>query len=639
MSKSLNKNYIAPVFYNNNIKIYDSKVDLVSSRLITDNTFSFYTCDISGSINKIDLSNLNFKNEEKPFFSLSRSIKVSKEGLRSLDISHSNNKTHLVTGGESGKVLLYDINNFDKPVFNTKIKDSEITKVKFYNMNSSAFSNNSNNITNDSTQFILTATNKGNVYLLDTRTNKANVLFSSSFKTNKAKPKLFEKLQFDQITDIQYSMNNQNSNSSSYLVFCSNTNGSVLCYDIRKNLELIDLSDSFDDSINCLEIYRNKVLCGLAESGIGVLNINNLGKIEDKIPTKFGVTSIFNLDSLDYTTNHYNESFDDKFNGKLMYGSEDGVVRLFNFEDKNIDKFIIDDKNMKLENKAFGDITGINIFGNHAISNDDVNIDKDDKDENDLNKLYMSLVSNVGHLKFYDISKIFDKKSADSRKEKDEDMMDESNVNKKEKEDKESSNNEKEDEDIEDDEDMEEDDEDMEEDDEDIEEGEEIDDDIQEDDDIEDLGDIDDNEKEDNEESDNNEDKDENEDSNELESDSDSVNSVFANIKDDEEEINNIESNNKNKIKSLYNNKKKDDNNKAPIVSKKKNEEEDDSNNEEEEMNNEDEEEEDSDDSMSMSSESSEKNTKKKGKKIKDKLINSAKLINLDKRKEFFSNL
>lgn len=355
---------LTPLVLENTSKIYDiacSRGPYANSKhniSIQDGTY-ISICDLEGKI-RMFYSYINDSGNTAAYSI--KSIKVSSDSLKSLDVIVENNRNRYITAGDAG--IIYSLE--DGKILFKKKHDNTINKITYMKEGQ-----------NSRSDIVLAADNSGQVLLYDLRSGKKE----SSLKGNKGK-KTASLVLKEEITDIKISGDAYNNT----LIFASHTNGCISAFDIRQNLELADISNSVDDNINCIEVVDNRLYFGTDEGALSYLNIDNLEVVGKKNKTFPGaVTSLFSVDSIN--DNKLSET------GYLFTGCEDGKVRLMN-RDVKVMMSLYDAKNLNLENKQFNEVYGLKCFGAGGSSDEDLLFN-------------MVCTSNRKYVKIYDIRKSY----------------------------------------------------------------------------------------------------------------------------------------------------------------------------------------------------------------------------------------
>lgn len=305
---SLKRKKITPTAYRNTSKIYDIKTSYHIHKSHNVLLPYIHICDMEGRIKSFYYYNNSLINY--------KTTKVSKSSLTSLDVIEKNGHFAYVTSSNN---RIYQI--FNGRIVFKQVQKENISKVCYLNK--------------DNHNIFLAGDKKGGVSLYDTRSKSISISFGNKLK-----------LINEEITDLKYYSHGES-------VIASHLNGIVSMYDIKKPLELIDLSDSVEDSINTIEIVGNSLLLGLAEGELVSISLFNLEKIERKVNVHpEGITSLLCLS--DYEVEGY--CFDNKF----ISGCEDGVLRVFDYKEMSLIGCMYDD--CLYENKYFKDVCYLTAF-------------------------------------------------------------------------------------------------------------------------------------------------------------------------------------------------------------------------------------------------------------------------------------
>lgn len=382
MKKGAKRNLILPLFAENSSKLTDmcvtqSAYSNEKHGILLDSAPIMHTCDFEGKIRSfLTYDTQNLEEESSWNVRCIKTTNVTNKPLHSLDCLTMDNQHHYLA---STSKALYQILNGN--VIYKANHAQEISKVSYMNAGTS--------------NIFVTGHKNGHVAVHDSRTGKS----VSSMKSSK--------IQSAEITNMKIWQNSEN-DIQNMLIITSNSNGCISIFENRMNLNIIDISDSAEDDINCFDISGSKLFLGLAQGEIGVLNLKKLGPLENRYNTHpQGITSIHCLDNRDYDSVQLND--------KVLTGCEDGVIRLINSSNMRIENSIKDSKDIKFDNSVFTDVTHLNLI--------------EAKSKLGFSQPMICFISNISYVKVYnmiDFSDFFNSTNTEEdseRKESEEDKI------------------------------------------------------------------------------------------------------------------------------------------------------------------------------------------------------------------------
>ena len=406
---------IVPFYFKNTSKIYDYKITYsnivnYSKNIDLKNYPIISFCDMQGRIRTAYINQDEDIDKNSDIVNI-KTTNISKESLRSLDVycdNNNNNDTNYnncyITGGED--CTIYQINN-GKIIYKNNQKN-QINKVLYFKEN-----NNHTSYTNKNNNIFLTADNKGEIIVYDNRQNKQVSNFKTNNKKNKNKS-INNNIDNNNINNKNNNIHNEitdvklyGDNYTDTLILSSNLNGILSIFDMRKNLKLVDISDSADDNITSFDILNNTIYLGLEEGVLGSLNIKELGSIQYSLKAfPSSITSVYSLDNNEFlNSSFFDKDYIDSFNyinsNKLLIGCEDGKLRIVDTLFMKVKGVLFDNKYTNLDNKFFSDVYNINAVHNRRNYMNKTNII-------DKSSLFnICCISNSCYIKIYDIKNCY----------------------------------------------------------------------------------------------------------------------------------------------------------------------------------------------------------------------------------------